>query len=326
MVYHGGARNLKAGEIDFSYSTNPYRPAFIYRYLKAVKFERYPYCEDELEEKIKLRFNIHEEVTVGAGVTELLYMVAHVTRGMPSLIMKHTYGEYERVSRLFNKPVHLIDSLDPNLEEFTGKNNFTIFFANPNNPTGKVYSYIEELIDCAQRNNSILILDESFISFTDERPKYNFADNLIVLRSFTKEYNIPGIRIGYAISSKAFKKKLVKFRMPWGMGATGCAAIDAILKNRGYLASTLPKIKKERNRLKRELGLNTNANFFLADVGRADEAVRQLERNGILVRNCASFGLPSMIRFSVKKPKENKKLRDELLKLKQLSLPSGIQY
>ncbi|MCL4343720.1 MAG: aminotransferase class I/II-fold pyridoxal phosphate-dependent enzyme [Nitrososphaerota archaeon] len=326
MVYHGGSRDIRDGTIDFSYSTNPYRPRFIERYLKMAQFEKYPYCEDELEKEIKSKFGIEGEVTIGAGITELLYMVAHATRKSPSVIMKHTYGEYERVSGLFEKPVHFIDSLDPGVGEFLGKKNSTIFFANPNNPTGKLYDYISELIDGAERNNSTLILDESFISFADRKPKYSFADNLIVLRSFTKEYNVPGIRIGYAISTGSFKKKLVEYRMPWGIGAAGCMAIKAILENRGYLKSTLPKIKNERKRLEKKLGLRTDANFFLADVEDAAKITRQLVDGGVLVRDCTSFGLPTMIRFSVKKPRENGKLVARLLKLKRLSLPSEMLY
>lgn len=326
MVYHGGNMGIRKGAVDFSYSTNPYTPRFIERYLKMAEFEKYPYCEDRLEEKIKSKFGIREEVTLGAGITELLYMVAYATRKEPSMIMKHTYGEYERVSGLFGKPVHFIDSLDPDLREFSGKKYFTIFFANPNNPTGKLYDHIEELIDSTERNNSTLVLDESFINFADRRPKYSFADNLIVLRSFTKEYGIPGIRIGYAISTKPLKKKLTEYRMPWGIGGAGCAAIEAILKDRSYLATTLPKIKHERYKLEKRLGLRTHANFFLAEVEDAGEATRLLEKNGVLVRDCTSFGLPSMIRFSVKKPKENRKLAAALVKLKKLSLPSGVQY
>ncbi|MEM0145653.1 MAG: aminotransferase class I/II-fold pyridoxal phosphate-dependent enzyme [Conexivisphaerales archaeon] len=326
LVYHGGARDVKKGTIDFSYSTNPYRPRFIERYLKMVEFEKYHYCEDRLEEKIKKVFDVKEEVTIGAGITELLYMVAHATRKEPSIIMRHTYGEYERVSKLFGKPVHYIDSIDPDVGVFLDKKNSTIFFANPNNPTGKLYDYMKELIDSTERNNSTLVLDESFISFADKRPKYAHTENLIVLRSFTKEYNVPGIRIGYAISTMPFKKKLTEYRMPWGIGAAGCMAIEAILENRNYLALTLPKIKKERKRLENVLGLRTNANFFLAEVSDAKRATGQLYENGVLVRDCTSFGLSSMIRFSVKKPKENSKLVEELLKLKQLSPPSEVLY
>jgi len=326
LVYHGGARKIKKGMIDFSYSTNPYYPRFIKLRLKRAKFELYPYCEDTLEERIRSSFNLEGEVTIGAGVTELLYMVAYATRKVPSLIMRHTYGEYQRVSRLFDKQVDFINSLDPQVEDFSSKGSHTIFFANPNNPTGKLYDYIEELIDSAERNGSLVILDESFIKFADRSPRYTLRDNVVVLRSFTKEYNMPGIRAGYAISSKVMKKKMVEYRMPWGIGATGCAAIDAILENQGYLKSTIPKVKNERNKIINELRLKTEANFFLAEVKSAEYAVKMLAENGILVRNCSSFGLPSMIRFSVRKPNENKKLVSELLKLEYLSQPAGIHF
>lgn len=326
MVYHGGAREIKKGMIDFSYSTNPYYPRFIKMRLKRAKFELYPYCEDSLEERIKSSFNLEGEVTVGAGITELLYMVAYATRKVPSLIMRHTYGEYRKVSMLFDKQVDFINSLDPQVEDFAGKRFHTVFFANPNNPTGKLYDYIEELVDYAERNNSLVVLDESFIKFADRSPRYTLRDNVIVLRSFTKEYNMPGIRAGYAISSKGMKKKMVEYRMPWGMGTAGCAAIDAILENKGYLKSTIPKVKNERNKIGNKLKLRTEANFFLAEVKSAEYAVKMLAENGILVRDCSSFGLPSMIRFSVRKPNENKKLVSELLKLEYLSPPAGIQF
>ncbi|MEL9998471.1 MAG: aminotransferase class I/II-fold pyridoxal phosphate-dependent enzyme [Thermoplasmata archaeon] len=320
MVYHGGAREDEKDLLDFSYSVNPYKPPFLKK-LMGTDLSVYPYCE-YLENKIKEKYRIDGEVVIGAGITELLYMVSYAFRGKMAQIMVHTYGEYKKMAELFNMKINYIRDIDPDLTSFNLKNG-VIFFSNPNNPTGKYYRNITELFEIVEKNNSFIILDEAFIDFSKERPKY-YGNNVIVLRSFTKSFGLPGIRAGYAFGEKRIIKKMKDFRMPWSLGGLGCKFIEYSLKSDSYLKNSIERIWNERKRISEKTGLKTDANFFLADVGK--RGVKDiLKRKGLLVRDCSSFHLPKAIRFSIRKKSENDFLLNELKNF-DINPVRGINY
>lgn len=72
-----------------------------------------------------------------------------------------------------------------------------------------------------------------------------------------------------------------------------------------HIRKTMPLIWGEKERLEKALGVKSDANFFIKRVGNAGEFVGALKKQGILVRDCTSFGLPEYVRFSVRKPEEN---------------------
>ncbi|MBD6955385.1 MAG: aminotransferase class I/II-fold pyridoxal phosphate-dependent enzyme [Thermoplasmata archaeon] len=320
MVFHGGAKEGEENLLDFSYSVNPYRPPFLKRLLN-TDLTVYPYCES-LENKIKEKYGIDNDVLIGAGITELLYMASFAMRGKDAMFMVHTYGEYERMANLFGMKSFRVKDLDPPMESFSIKEG-VIFFSNPNNPTGKYYSNIEDLFYKAERNNSIVVLDEAFIDFSERRPKF-YPDNVIVLRSFTKSFGLPGIRAGYAFGERRIIDRMREFRMPWSLGGLGCKFIWYALRNDGYLKASLEKIWKERRRIEYLTNLRTHANFFLA-YSESGDVWKKLRERGVLVRDCSSFGLQGSIRFAIRKKRENDILLKELSHF-NLGLPKGIDY
>lgn len=128
------------------------------------------------------------------------------------------------------------------------------------------------------------------------------------LRTFTKSYGLPGIRIGYVLGfSEAFRS----VRMPWAIGSTGVAFLEFLMDDMfQHLRKTMPLIWREKKRIEKALGgVKSDANFFIKHVENAKKTVEELKkRGGILVRDCTSFGLPEYIRFSVRKPEENEVL------------------
>ncbi len=319
MAYHGGSRPGEELFLDFSYSANPYYPRFLNKYLKNARHERYPYCEDSLEVRIKERYGVYGDVIITAGITEGLYAAAYALRGRRAVMLAHTYSEYERVWRLFNPDAQVVKvkALDPSLEDILGeiRKGDVVFFGNPNNPTGRYYEYMPRLLEEVERSDGYLILDEAFIAFTG-RPYFNpKSDRAIVLRSFTKEYGIPGIRIGYAVAAGDVARRIREYRAPWAIGSIGCAALEGILHDSVFLNQTLRRIMKEKARIERVLNVRSDANFFIMNVGNAKQATMALRREGILVRDCTSFGLPEMIRFSVRKRQENTRLIKSILSI-----------
>ncbi|MBP1912607.1 aminotransferase class I/II-fold pyridoxal phosphate-dependent enzyme [Thermococcus stetteri] len=302
-AYHGGARKKDEGLIDFSASLNPYPPEWLDEIFERARkiSDRYPYYE-ELEEGLSEL--VGEPVTVTAGITEALYLIGVLAlRGRSVIIPKHTYGEYERVARIFGAKV-IRGPNDPERLSQLVENGTVVFFCNPNNPDGKFYRVRElgPLIDAVEDKNALLVLDEAFIDFV-ERPESPEGENIVKLRTFTKSYGLPGIRIGYILG---FPEAFKSVRMPWAIGSTGLAFLEFLLEERfEHLKRTMPLIWKEKRRIEKALEVRSDANFFIKYVGDAKNAVKELKRMGVLVRDCTSFGLPEYVRFSVRRPEEN---------------------
>ncbi|AMQ19207.1 aminotransferase class I/II-fold pyridoxal phosphate-dependent enzyme [Thermococcus peptonophilus] len=305
-AYHGGARRKEEGLIDFSASLNPYPPKWLNEMFERAKeiSDRYPYYE-ELEDGLSEL--VGESVTVTAGITEALYLLGILAlRRRKVIIPTHTYGEYERVARIFGADV-IKGPNDPEGLSQLVEESSVVFFCNPNNPDGRFYREkgLRPLLDAIEDKNALLVLDEAFIDFV-ERPESPEGENIVKLRTFTKSYGLPGIRIGYVLGfSEAFRS----VRMPWAIGSTGVAFLEFLMDDMfQHLRKTMPLIWREKKRIEKALGVKSDANFFIKHVENAKKTVEELKKRGILVRDCTSFGLPEYIRFSVRKPEENEVL------------------
>lgn len=303
-TYHGGSR--EEGLLDFSASLNPYPPEWLDEMFERAKelSNRYTYYERLEEDLSEL---IGEPLTVTAGITEALYLIGILAlRGRKVVIPRHTYGEYERVSRIFGARIVKGPNEPEKLAELVEKDS-VVFFCNPNNPDGRFYRVkeLKPLIDAVEDSKALLVLDEAFIDFVKDAESPE-GENLVKLRTFTKSYGLPGIRVGYVLG---FPEAFKSVRMPWSIGSTGVAFLEFLIRdNFEHMRRTMPLIWREKERLEKALGVKSDANFFIKRVGNAGEFVKAVKERGILVRDCTSFGLPEFIRFSVRKPGENERL------------------
>ena len=296
--------------IDFSISVNPYIPEWIDKVFERAKeiSNKYIYWENLEEELGNL---INEKISVVAGTTEALYLVGIITTGRRYIIPKHTYGEYERIGKIFASKILKLpmDEISENIRK-----NDVIFLCNPNNPDGKYYSKedFKPIIDVVEDTNSLLILDEAFVDFLESRDKI-MGENIINLRTFTKSYGVPGIRVGYIIGHDRMFRNI---RMPWSIGSLGYSFLEFVIRDEfKFLKETIPKIWKEKIFLERNLNVKSDVNFFIKNVGNARNVVKDLKKRGVLVRDCTSFNLPNYIRFSVRRREENKILVHNLMGL-----------
>ena len=304
-TYHGGVR--EEGLLDFSASLNPYLPEWVDEMFERARAlsSRYLYWERFEEELSNL---IGENVAVTAGITEALYLIGILAmkEGRTVIIPMHTYGEYERVARIFNAPIVRGPNEPEKLAGLVERESI-VFFCNPNNPDGKFYSpkELKPLLDAVEDTDSLLVLDEAFVDFVRDA-KSPEGENLVKLRTFTKSYGMPGIRVGYVIGfSEAFKS----VRMPWSIGSLGYAFLEFVIKDEfQHLKKTMPLIWKEKERIENALDVKSDANFFIKNVGDAGTFTGIMKKNGILLRDCSSFGLHEYVRFSVRKREENEKL------------------
>jgi threonine-phosphate decarboxylase len=213
-----------------------------------------------------------------------------------------------------------------------------LILGNPGNPTGRLYplSVVEAVYRLCQAEGCFLVLDEAFMDFCEEGSAKHYAaerDGILVLRSLTKFYALPGVRIGYAIGNASIIALLSLCREPWSVNTPAQAAGLASLADSGYAAATRKLILSERERLFDGLaaipGLSpfpSAANYLLVEVVRGPSAIELGERllaMLILIRCCANFtGLDDrFFRIAVRSRVENDRILGALAAAVQCSSP-----
>ena len=319
---HGGEQD-GAEVIDFSVNLNPYGPPdFVLDVIKSAieSIKLYPDTEcSELRARISQKFGCDTgEVLVGAGASELIQLVTLTFMKNRALIPQHTYGEYAVAAKMMGAKIKRIEMPDlrinPELIIEEMKPNDMVFLCNPNNPTGQylVKNEVAQIIEEAERVDALVVLDEAYVDFVKHTfPAHNLSTrNMIVLRSLTKSFAIPGVRVGYAISAEEIIKEMTKIKVPWSVSVFAQEIAAAVISTEGdtFLAGTIAKVEQSKEKMENALGIHSDANFYALDVGNAREAKSELLGAGIRVRDCSSFGLPSHIRFSVRTDEENELL------------------
>jgi len=319
---HGGKLegDTKDEIIDFSGNLNPYGPPdFIADAIRAAleEIRLYPDTEcSELRAKLAQKLDCKEkEVLVGAGVSEFIPLVALTFVKKRVLIPRHTYGEYEIAAEMMGAKIERIEMpslrIKPELIVEEMKTDDLVFLCNPNNPTGQYLSKndIELILEEADRIDALVVLDEAYVDFVRNAfPAHDLpARNMIILRSLTKSFGMPGVRIGYAISSEDNIKEMRKIKVPWSVSVFAQKIGAAVIGVDGdeFLAQTREKIERSKEKIEEAFGIRSDANYYILDVGNAHEVKRALLKERIMVRDCTSFGLPSHIRFSVRRDAEN---------------------
>ncbi len=317
--------------LDFSVSTNPFGPPpGIREALCQVAVDRYPDSESAaLKTILAKKLNVApENLIVGSGSTELIRLMAtaYFGPGDAIIIPQPTYSDYEIAcylagAKVIKQPMPVEPDLRLDVTETVDlirqHRPKGIFICNPNNPTGQYLSReeITEILNAAP--DSLVVLDEAYIAFTDnawESLKLINRGNLAILRSMTKDYALAGLRIGYAVAAGPIISVLRRIKSPWNVSSVAQAAGIFALKADGYLDECRMKIKEAKEFLLeglRGLGfspLSSDANFFLVKVGGGEKFRQALLERGVIVRDCASFGLPDYIRLAPRTISECQKL------------------
>jgi histidinol-phosphate aminotransferase len=326
---HGGksyGEGLESGMhkipiIDFSANGNPFGPPQGTRQvLRKADIVDYPDSNStDLRRELSAHLGVRQgNILTGNGATEIIRIVttAFINPGDSVLIPRPAYGEYETACRIMGARIRHLSSLRKrnfrltarDIAEYVRRHNpKLLFLGSPNNPTGQYFS--KEDIDCIidSCRKTMLVLDEAYISFV-ENPwrSVDFIDrnNLIIVRSMTKDYALAGLRLGYLITNVELASVLHKLLPPWNVSSVAQLAGIHALKSSNFLPESRKKIDRAKSYLIRRLnsmGFNTvpsSANFFLVKVGNAPEYKSGLLRKHLLVRDCTSFGLPGHIRIS----------------------------
>jgi histidinol-phosphate aminotransferase len=189
-----------------------------------------------------------------------------------------------------------------------------IYLANPNNPTGTIFS-TQEFNEFIKRvpEHVLIILDEAYFEYAKDHPEYPDSmhyryDNVITLRTFSKAYGLAGARIGYGFAHDRLITNLLKVKLPFEPSTLAQAAGIGALQDEGFLQRTLAANAAGKAALTgglRSLGLPvvpTEANFVflpLASESMVNAIYQELLAQGIIVRPLKSFGLPHGVRITI---------------------------
>lgn len=338
LYAHGGniyeiRRHYGADVIDFSANINPLGiPLRVKKLLskKTEVLEHYPDTQAQrLKAAIARYWKVKEEnVLVGNGSTELIYLILNALRPAAVTIPAPSFTEYERAARIAKSKVKFIRLLDSEGFCFRPdriKDCDTLFLCNPNNPTGNLLMHNRQ--DIEKLPAKWIIMDESFMDFLCDEKAHTLigrteqSKKLIVLRTFTKLFALPGLRVGYAIAHKHTVQFLQRFQMPWSVNALAQAAAECALSEKGYIKRSRQAIEKERvflysaiSHLKGFKPYPSLANFLLIKIENSrltsSRLKERLLKKGILIRDCANFrGLDErFVRVAVRSHKENTRL------------------
>jgi len=346
-VIHGGKIPTKNSDhkiIDFSSNITPLgipnsAKSIIKKNLDKVQFYPDPNSETVISNLEKYTHLPKSNIIVGNGAIEILYnfCFAFLSKTTKVLIHVPTFQEYETAVKLSNCKISYFNSLNlsVNIDLFISQipKNGCIFLCNPNNPTGELLSKKELLfiIIAAKKLKTIVFIDECFIELV---PKSNESvlsyvkkyDNIFILRSLTKSFGLPGLRIGYACGSKEIIKILQKIKIPWSVNSLAQDAANVVIKNVSHIKKSNLIIKKELKYLENSISMlngfeciSSSTNFILIKTKYdSTKLQRKLLKSKILIRDCKNFrGLDNhYIRIAVKSHKDNVKLVTALEKIK----------
>lgn len=207
--------------------------------------------------------------------------------------------------------------------------NWGLLLNNPHNPTGKLFS--REAILPYLKEFALVVVDEAFMDFLPPEQEQSLIEvvqeypNLVILRSLTKFYTLPGLRLGYAIAHPDFLRRWQLWRDPWPVNTLAAAAAVAAVGDKEFQNQTWAWLPQARNQLFQGLAsfsglqpLESTANFLLVESQQSSSQLQQklLRHHQILIRDCLSFPElgDSYFRVAVRSELDNQRL------LKALSL------
>jgi len=335
---HGGdvyeaERKYKKKVTDFSANINPLGLSAAVRKAVRNNLDKILYYPDReagrVRQKIAKYWRINEEnILLGNGSVELIYLITSALKPKSVIIPSPTFSEYERAAKNAGSKIQFLAlrekegySLDLSRAEETD----ILFLCNPNNPTGNLILKDGEKFE--KKVNKLALVDEAFMDFLPNQKNHTLigkaarSRKIAVLRTLTKFFALPGLRIGYVIAHKEIINKLKQHQPPWSTNSLAQFSAEASINDKAYIEKTYHLIEKERNYLFAELsGIKSlkpypsAANFILIKIEKSTLTSvflrRLLIRKGILVRDCSNFRNLSnkYIRIAVRSRKENLKL------------------
>lgn len=331
---HGGDIYTYEPKIDFSANINPLGPPK--RVIEAIQksillSDHYP---DVSCRKLRRSLMEAEQVPVesilcGNGAADLIFQLVLSEKPKRAVLAVPAFAEYEQALETagceilyYRMKEETGFQIQRDYLDFLTEDVDMIFLCTPNNPTGQMpkRELLLAILERCRENHIRMVMDECFIDFTDHpeessMKEYLKAEELVILKAFTKFYALPGIRLGYALTSDlALIERMKKSRQPWSVSVPAQAGGIASLEEKDLPETVRAYVKRERNYLTQELsklGIRfypPAANFILLYSHK--DLYHLLKERGYLIRDCSNYeGLTKgYYRIAVRRHTENKLL------------------
>ena len=338
------------GMLDYCYLVNPYFPSKRLKDEMRANFDtlltEYPsgmYVNSLLAGKC---FGVKQEYIVpGNGAAELIKSLMEKVEGRLGVIYP-TFEEYPNRRSADSLEIFVPETedfhytADDVMEYFSKHKPETLLLINPDNPSGNYIPYkdVLRLASWCRSEGIRLVVDKSFLDFSTEFPRNTLLRNdileqfpdMIVVKSISKSYGVPGLRLGIMASADkeliSFVKKDVSI---WNLNSFAEFFMQIYTKHEGEYRKAALKFQKEREVFKEELMsvpflrvFDSESNYFLCEVlppyGSYGLAVRLLNEHNILIKDCSTkkvFAGRSYIRIAIRNREDNRRLIEALKSL-----------
>lgn len=330
--------------LDFCYLVNPYFPPQKMQEEMKVYFydllSQYPSGSNTQNLLAGKMFGVEgENIIVGNGASEIIRAIGNVLDGTFGMMFP-TFNEYPE-SLGYDRVIQAVprnDAFSYSIEELkklsTRSDNLVII--NPDNPSGQFIPKTEliKLLDYMKERNNNVIIDESFVDFADKGENETLITqeildnypNLLVIKSISKSYGVPGIRLGILASSNVVLiKKFTQEMTIWNINSFGEFFLQIIGKYKADYQKACVEIRNERERFYKELcaidflvTYPSSANYFLCQVKNGMTATyltENLLNKGIYVKDLTgkiAFKDKEYIRIAVRDFADNELLIEKL--------------
>jgi histidinol-phosphate/aromatic aminotransferase/cobyric acid decarboxylase-like protein len=335
---HGGPRGdelralgLDPGALlDLSVNVNPYGPhPAVVEAIRRAPLHEYPDPgAAEVRAALGDRWGvIPERVAFGNGASELLWALAQVLLrdGARLLLVEPAFSELRAAAEAAGAEVaswraETAAGLAPDLaavgRELDRLQPAVLALCAPTSPSGAAVPHDAILSLAFDHPRVTILLDESFLSLADghadlEEP---LPENVVRIRSMTKDHALPGLRVGYALATPELVAAVDGVRQAWPTGTLAQAAALAALAQEPFVAESRARLRADRQATAeglRALGLPplpSTAPYLVFDAGDGAALRRRLLAKGVLVRDCASFGLPAFVRVAARPEPDRRRL------------------
>ncbi|WP_426293440.1 pyridoxal phosphate-dependent aminotransferase [Dyadobacter endophyticus] len=328
---HGDDGYRYGSRIIADFSTNVWyggEPAGLKEHVFAKwnEINRYPeVLAESLREKVARHHQVQAgQVLVCSGTTESIYLVAQLFSGKRTTVVIPSFAEYEDACLLFDHEIAGLtwhDALElPRLRSDLA------FICSPNNPTGLIFWDLQYWLKLNPQ--CLFVVDEAFIDFTEGAGSVislmSKFPNLLIMRSLTKTYAIPGLRLGYLLAREELIDSLMNIKQPWTVNSIAMTAGHYIFDHFNDIQPPVSQLLEDKRTFVQELQkleclevLESDTHFFLARTLVRNAAQLKeflVDKHGLLIRDAGNFrGLSRQhFRLATQRPNDNQKMLDAL--------------
>ncbi|MGD0677829.1 MAG: histidinol-phosphate transaminase [Polyangiaceae bacterium] len=321
--------------LDVSVNVNPYGPCpAVVAAVRAARVDRYPdpTAQPAREAIARATDTDPRSIVVGNGAVDLLWTIvrALLPAGRVALVVEPAFSEFAAAVKAAGSRVvswralaeaDFCVDLDRVGDVAAREKAEIVYVCTPANPTGVALEAASLAAFAAAHPALLFVVDESFgpLSERFDDQQHVMPDNVVRVRSMTKEHALPGVRVGYLVARRPIAACVEAARPPWTTSAFAQAAAIAALGERAFVIESRMRALDDRRRLVarlRDIGYSpfrSSTLFFLVPVrDGASTRARLLARHRVLVRDCASFGLPGFVRICAQPPSREARLLEAL--------------